>query len=779
MSRNESNLTPFRVGDVSVEPDRNRLGIDGHWRTLRPRTMNVLVALSRRAGEVTSIDDLIDLVWDGRAVTTGSLYNSIAELRQALDGSHAVTIETIPKRGYRLSGEVELASVPSHVDATKTQHRRYWMFAVLAMLSLAAISAGLWSLDQARRVESLTIEADTETDEMLPAEESVAVLPFRSLGAGPDTEFLSAGIAEEVLSSLALVPRLRVISGHSSFAIDWTGAAVPEIAERLNATVLVSGSVRMVGEELRISARLVDARTDTQVWAQDFDRQYDNVLAMQSEISAAIVEALRTELGLNIGDLPTTTAEATPEAHEAYLRGRLLVRQRSPDALARAVEEFELATEIAPDYARAHAELAIAIALDGLFRDSAEAERERLRYHAERAYALDPDLSESNAALAWFSDDGEDTLAYLRRAVEINPNYSDAWYWIWDLGISPLGIGDRFAALERAVRIDPLSQPANWDYIYALVARNRVDDAIRQIDKYESLDRRGATFLRGLVDSLGGNTSAWVLGYLDAASTSAEDLIFGRLLSFQWKWKLEQLGLVEEMLARHEEGGRMMDLEFEVYFGDTTWAIEQARAALRQDESGSWFPQLRLGQFLAHTGQLVEARPYLERGWQGLEGADYLMNSHDLNSAIFAESLIAARHVDGDVEGAKRILDAWRDSIQAHRAAGVTATYEGWYGIDYHEGIVAWYSGERQKSLHLLGKAVEDGFSIPPPSAFQRDRYEEPAFAKLFERQAAIQRRERHKVLAVVCSNNPYADVWQPMDATCSNYRDELAGAHQ
>ena len=650
---------------------------------------------------------------------------------------------------------------------------------IIALLTLAAgyFAVDKFLLEPARDAalrEQAVEEGRQEALQASVAGTSVAVLPFRNLSQSANSDFLSAGLAEDVLSRLALVPRLRVVSGYSSFAIQREDATLGEIAERLNAKLLVDGSVRQVGEQLRISLRLIDTRTDSQVWAQDYDRRLENVLALQSEIASSVVAALRAEIGLDIGDAPDV-ATSTPAAHEAYLRGRLLVRQRTPNAIRRAVEEFELAARLDPGYALAHAELAIALELDSAYSEQDAALKDRIRFHAGKAYEIDPNLAEANAAQAWVAED-EDTLRYLRRAVELNPNYSDAWYWIYVFGSSDLGLEERFDALEQSIRIDPLSQPANWDYVLALIARNRIKEATAQVDKYASLDSRGAILLRGLLESLGGNTAQWFLGYLEAASGGPEELIFGTLISWQWKWQFEQLGMVDEMLARNE-GAMHDDPEFDVYFGDMARGIEEARATARAHPE-SWFAAMKLGQFLAHAGRLDEARPLLERGWQQL-GASYLQGSHDLNSAILAESLIAARTAVGDDKGAQDLLAIWQEGIRKHRAAGITNSYLGFYGVDYHEGVARWLAGDRAGALRHFEQAVEDGFNIPPPSAFQKDRHADPAFAKLLERQDEIRRRERHEVLAIVCNGNPYADVWQPMETTCENYRRELAGATQ
>jgi TolB-like protein len=672
--------------------------------------------------------------------------------------------------GIKLDADTDSETAPASTSVKRLDRA----IIVLLTVAVAYFAIDKFVVDPARDAAMQAEVAEKARQEALaasPADPAIAVLSFDNQSDDTANEFLAAGISENVLSRLSLVPRLRVISGYSSFSVKEQAQSIADISERLNATWLVDGSVRRFGEQLKVSARLIDARTDSLLWAEEFIHVRDDPLAMESLISAAVVDALRSELGADIGVVPESGARPVPVAHEAYLRGRLLVRQRTPSAIGRAIEEFDAAVELDPDYALAHAELAIAIALGGQFVPDDEAQQQRARFHARRAYELDPELAESNAARAWFSESGETKLRMLHRAVELNPNYSDAWYWLYALGSTPMGLEEGFQALENAVRIDPLSQPASWDYVLALIARNRVDQAAIQIHKHESLDPRGAILLRGVLESLGGNASAWFLAYLEAASAGTEELMFGNLIGWQWKWQLERLGLIEEMLARQRQGD-MMDLEFEVYFGDAEKAIEQARQMVDRDPE-AWFERMRLGLYLAHVGELAEARPYLELGWKSLDGPNYLKSRNDFNSAALAESLIAARRDGNDTVGAEEILAIWKEGIKRHRAAGVTATFHSFYSIDYHDGVVAWLEGDRERSLGLLRRAVDDGFSLAPPSEFQRDRYNDPEFAALFERQAQIQARERRKVLSVVCNDNPYAEVWQPMDVTCERYREE------
>jgi TolB-like protein len=230
---------------------------------------------------------------------------------------------------------------------------------------------------------------------------SIAVLPFVNMSSDPEQEYFSDGISEELLNVLSKIPELRVISHSSAFSFKGRDFDIPTIAAQLNVAHILEGSVRKMGNQVRITAQLIETRSDTHLWSQTYDRELENIFAIQEEISAAIVGALKERLGLEIEAASRVISTASTEAHDAYLRGRYLVIQRTPATVNGAVREFEKAIVLDPDYALAHAELAIAILLSPTYRDDLTVTEaiSRAAPHAERAMALDPNLAEAHAPL--------------------------------------------------------------------------------------------------------------------------------------------------------------------------------------------------------------------------------------------------------------------------------------------------------------------------------------------------------------------------------------------
>ena len=259
-------------------------------------------------------------------------------------------------------------------------------------------------------------------------------------------------------------------------------------------THVLEGSVRKAGGQLRITAQLIDASNGFHLWSETYDRELVNIFAVQDEISAAIVNTLKELLGLKVAAAPRVIATANTEAHEAYLRGRYLVVQRSGAAIAGAVREFEKAITLDPEYALAHAELAMAIRLlSGWDDDLTESESVvRATPHAELAMALDSSLAEAHAATGFvlWNKDGEnleEVLKPFEQAIQINPNYSMVHNWMGGLLHDDLGrYKEAFIAMETAQRLNPLSIPANYNYIMSLMDRNRLDEADRKIEKFAS-----------------------------------------------------------------------------------------------------------------------------------------------------------------------------------------------------------------------------------------------------------------------------------------------------
>ena len=292
---------------------------------------------------------------------------------------------------------------------------------------------------------------------------SIAVLPFTNLSRDPDNEYFSDGITEEILMALSKVRDLRVISRTSVMQYKGTFRAVRDIAQDLDVAHVLEGSVRRVGERVRIAAQLIDARTDEHLWAESYDRDLEDVFAIQSDVAERIVHSLRAAL------TPSEKArlEARPtesvEAYEWYLKGRHLFPRRTEQSLNAAREAFRKAVAADPGYAQAWSGLADALALLPSYgatpRDEVLPEARRA---AERAVSLDPGLGEAHASLAFVARQErkwDEAEREFRRALELAPGYALAHHW-YALLLNDYGRYDEaIDVLERVRQLDPVSLP--------------------------------------------------------------------------------------------------------------------------------------------------------------------------------------------------------------------------------------------------------------------------------------------------------------------------------
>jgi eukaryotic-like serine/threonine-protein kinase len=294
-----------------------------------------------------------------------------------------------------------------------------------------------------------------------PALPSVAVLPLANLSADPENEFLSDGITEEIISTLSRLRTIRVAARASSFAFKDHRPSVQEVAERLGVTNVLDGSVRRAGNRVRVATQLVDASTGFPVWADRFDRAFDDVFAIQDEIASAVADALSATLLHESG--PWTREAVAGAAYEHYLRGRYALNKRTEAELRSAARHFTEAAEEQSDYALAFAGLAEALLLLGVY--GAQSPGEVLpsaREATEKALALDPSLGESyaslGAVLALYDWDWRRAGDAFRRAVALSPRSPTVWQWRAMYHLLPQGhLDEARAAIDRARTLDPLS----------------------------------------------------------------------------------------------------------------------------------------------------------------------------------------------------------------------------------------------------------------------------------------------------------------------------------
>ena len=361
---------------------------------------------------------------------------------------------------------------------------------VVLALALGYFAFDRFVLDPARDAELVAettqkVRTDALTESY--GDKSIAVLPFVNMSSDPEQEYFSDGISEELLNVLAKVANLRVISRSSAFSFKGKDIAIPILAEQLNVAHVLEGSVRKSGNRVRITAQLIEARSDTHLWSETYDRELDDIFAVQDEIAAVIVDVLKVELALVGGEIvhPTVIKTANSAAYDAYLRGRELIYQRSN--LDQAAEHLERALRLDDNFAPAHAQLAIATLLmvdHGLlnFEDAKRVVTSQL----DRADELEPNLAETyagRALLAKYDGDPESAIRHARQALALNPNYVDAMNWLqgslWDVG----RYEESIAIAKKMQVVDPLNIIGRFNYARMLWGGGFIEEAHQLADQ--------------------------------------------------------------------------------------------------------------------------------------------------------------------------------------------------------------------------------------------------------------------------------------------------------
>ena len=382
---------------------------------------------------------------------------------------------------------------------------RTMTFLVVLAVALFPVAMGLaWAFDLTRAgVQRTGSEPSTgasarseprvatPTSDGRASPPSVAVIPFQNLSADPDNDFFADGITEDVIANLSKIRALKVISRTSVMPFKKRGRSLREIGATLGATALVDGSVRRIGDRVRIVAQLVDADTDRHLWAETYDRDLTDIFAIQTDVALHIAAALEAELTVDertrIGGEPTSDLRA----YQLYLKGRYAFIDFTPEALRRAIGFYGRAIERDPSYALAHASLAMAvaelaeagaIAPDVARRQATDAAREALR--------LEPGLGEAHCAMGYVHSlwefDWPAAEAAFRRAVELCPNSADAWDLFGRLYSARERYDEALVMQRRAQELDPLAH--RLDVASTLLRAGRYAEAAAEASRAVEVD---------------------------------------------------------------------------------------------------------------------------------------------------------------------------------------------------------------------------------------------------------------------------------------------------
>ncbi len=323
--------------------------------------------------------------------------------------------------------------------------------------------------------------------------DSIAVLPLDNISQDSEQDYFVDGMTEVLIAHLARIKSLKVISRTSVMRYKDHEKSLPDVARELDVDAIVEGSVMRAGDRVRITAQLIDARTDEHLWANTFDRDLKDILDLQSEVAQNIAREIKISLTPREETRLAGSQQIDPAAHEAYLRGRYHWNKRTKDGIERSIEYFEEAIRIDPDFALAHAGLADAyIVLADWGHILPREGYAKGKEIALRALELDPDLGEAHAsyaaALKLLDYRWEDSEREFRRALELNPNYATAHQWYAEL-LNHLGRFDEAIAMnERALELDPLSLIINAIHALILQYAGRDGEAIEQCERALELD---------------------------------------------------------------------------------------------------------------------------------------------------------------------------------------------------------------------------------------------------------------------------------------------------
>ena len=504
--------------NFALDLTRGSLLRDDELVHLRPQTYEVLKYLVEHRGQLISKDKLIEDVWQGRAVTDSSLGKCIEEVRAALGENAARYVRNVRGRGYLFesesneletmaSGSVTSAQIDvvtvtvideekdqdissrtnGRVDTTNKQQgfsstKRRWL---AGALTLAIAAAGITAAATYFRLFASRAQAI----------DSVAILPFVNVGASPETEYLCDGISESLTNSLSQVPGLKVMSRNSVVRFKGSEMNAQQAGSTLGVRAVLTGKVMQRGNDLIVSAELVDVRDNSHLWGARYDRKLSDLQAVQIELAHDISKQLRPKLSTETQQRLAKPASENPEAYELYLKGRYalnnLTRQQQSG-----LGYFEQAVEREPRFALAYAGMAesyvLMADLGATFKLPPKDAFTRAKAAALKAVEIDETLAEAHVSLGRIAFNYEWDWAgaerEFKRAIALKPDCVPAHHWYSHLLISQGRFDESLAESLHALALDPLDVAMNFHLGFHYWNAREYDLARAQLEKTLTMD---------------------------------------------------------------------------------------------------------------------------------------------------------------------------------------------------------------------------------------------------------------------------------------------------
>jgi TolB-like protein/DNA-binding winged helix-turn-helix (wHTH) protein/Tfp pilus assembly protein PilF len=473
---------------------------------LQEQPFQVLAMLVEHSGEVITREELQKRLWPADTFVDfdHGLNKAINKIRDALSDSPESPrfVETVARRGYRFLPGVKVIDAvversepatqpqhtpevdgflgPAHKPAELKRRSSAWKISVALLLILIA-SLTTWKVHPWNRPS--------------PVIRSLAVLPLESLSSDASQDYFADGMTDELISDLGQISALRVISRTSAMTYKHARKPLPQIARELNVDAVVEGTVLRSGDQVRITAQLIEASTDKHLWSQSYEGELRDTLALQNKVASAIADQIRINLNPQEKATLKNAKIVNPEAYESYLKGRYFWNKRTADSLKVALAYFSQAVDEDPKNAQAYSGLADTYALLGDWQYAVMTPKEALpkaKAAAIQALELDSALGEAHNSLAFVLDgfawDLDAGGKEFRRAIDLNPSYATAHHWFaWHLSL--LGQYDEaIAEMRKAESLDPLSLIINADLAELLVLAHSYDESIQQSRKTIEMD---------------------------------------------------------------------------------------------------------------------------------------------------------------------------------------------------------------------------------------------------------------------------------------------------
>lgn len=502
----------LRFGVFEVDLGAGELTKRGRRVRLQQQPFQVLAALLEKPGELVTREELHKRLWSDTVVDFDhGLNKAINKVREALGDSaeNPRFVETVARRGYRFLADVTSIeergsdggpepdsggpvtpagfSPAEAADATahpgRPRRTRLWV-GLGGLVSLLALAAALTWILHAHNPYS-------------PKIRSLAVLPLESLSGDTSQDYFADGMTDALIADLGQISALRVISRTSAMTYKRVRKPLPEIARELSVDAVVEGTVSRSGERVRITAQLIELPRENHLWAQSYEGDLQDTIALQKNVAREIARQIQVTLEPQEEAALKKSKTVNAEAYEAYLRGRYFWNKRTRDGLVRATDYFTRSIDADPDYAAAYSGLADSYALSGDWEYGILSPQDafpKAKAAATKALILDENLSEAHTSLAFIQDlyDWAWTSAEkeYKRALALNPGYATAHHWYgWHLIVMGRN-GEGIAELKRAASLDPLSLIISADLADALCIDHRYDESMQESHKTLEMDSR-------------------------------------------------------------------------------------------------------------------------------------------------------------------------------------------------------------------------------------------------------------------------------------------------